>query len=196
MQERQVTIEGHTFPLEEPFMVIATRNPLEFEGVYPLIEAQIDRFMFRLNLGYPTADEEHELIERLSAITQVKVNRVGSKERVRELSALVEKVHVSGDMKAYMETLVRKTRELKEIQLGASPRALIHLYTASKARALVERRDYVIPDDVKALINPVLNHRMRLSRESETEGLTIEDIVKKTVSNTPIPGLRVQRSTP
>lgn len=190
MQERQVTIEGHTFPLEEPFMVIATRNPLEVEGVYPLIEAQIDRFMLRLNLSYPTAEEERELIERLSTIEEFKVNRVAPKERVQELASYVEKVHVSEDVKTYMQTLIRKTRELKEIRLGASPRALIHLYKGAKARAVIEGRDYVIPDDVKAIINPVLNHRMWLSREAETEGLTPEDVVKKTVNDTPIPGSR------
>jgi len=195
MQERQVTIEGRTFPLEEPFMVVATRNPLEVEGVYPLIEAQIDRFMFRLNLGYPTVDEERELIERLSTIEEFKVNQVGSKERIRELVSHVDKVHVNDDVKTYMEDLVRRTRQLKEIKLGASPRALIHLYKASKARALVTGRDYVIPDDVKYLIGPVLNHRMWLSRESQTEGLNIEDIVRKTVSDAPIPGLRATRST-
>ena len=192
MQERQVTIEGHTFPLEEPFMVIATRNPLEVEGVYPLIEAQIDRFMFRLNLDYPTAEEEAELIERLKSIEEFKVKQVATRERITELAGYVEKVHVSEDVKEYMETLIRKTRELKEIRLGASPRALIHLYKAGKARALVGGRDYVIPDDVKALINPVLNHRMWLSREAQTEGLKIEDVVQKTVSETPIPGSRTQ----
>ena len=192
MQERQVTIEGHTFPLEDPFMVIATRNPLEVEGVYPLIEAQIDRFMFRLNLDYPTAEEEAELIERLKAIEEFKVKQMATRERIAELAGFVEKVHVNEDMRAYMETLIRKTRELKEIRLGASPRALIHLYKAAKARALVGGRDYVIPDDVKALINPVLNHRMWLSREAQTEGMKIEDVVQKTVSETPIPGSRTQ----
>jgi len=190
MQERQVTIEGHTFPLEDPFMVIATRNPLEVEGVYPLIEAQIDRFMFRLNLDYPTAEKEAELIERLKSIEEFKVKQVATRERIAELAGYVEKVHVSEDVKEYMETLIRKTRELKEIRLGASPRALIHLYKAGKARALVGGRDYVIPDDVKALINPVLNHRMWLSREAQTEGLKIEDVVQKTVSETSIPGSR------
>jgi MoxR-like ATPase len=195
MQERQVTIEGNTFPLEEPFMVIATRNPLEVEGVYPLIEAQIDRFMFRLNLGYPTAEEERDLIERLRSIEEFKVNQVASRQQIQELTDYVEKVHVNEDMKTYMETLIRKTRELKEIRLGASPRALIHLFKAARARAIVEGRDYVIPDDVKAIINPVLNHRMWLSREAQTEGLTIEDIVKKTISDTPIPGSRATKST-
>ena len=193
MQERQVTIEGHTFPLEEPFMVIATRNPLEVEGVYPLIEAQIDRFMLRLNLDYPTVEEEREIIERLSTIEEFKPNQIGSREQIQQLTEYVEKVHVNEDVRAYMETLVRQTRELREIRLGASPRALIHLYKASKARALIDGRDYVIPDDVKAIINPVLNHRMWLSREAETEGLTLQDIVQKTVSETPIPGSRTTR---
>ena len=195
MQERQVTIEGHTFPLEEPFMVIATRNPLEVEGIYPLIEAQIDRFMFRLTLDYPTAEEERELIEKLTTIEEFKVNQVASREKIQELATYVEKVHVNEDVKTYMETLVRKTREMKEIRLGASPRALIHLYKAAKARAVVEGRDYVIPDDVKALTNPILNHRMWLSREAQTEGLTLEDIVKKTISDTPIPETRTTRPT-
>jgi len=194
MQERQVTIEGHTLSLEEPFMVIATRNPLEMAGIYPLVEAQIDRFMLRLNLDYPTTEEEHELLERLTSIEEFKVNHVVDKERIQELTRYVEKVYVNEDMKQYMETLIRKTRSTKEIRLGASPRALIHLYKATKARALVEGRDYVIPDDVKALINPVLNHRMWLARDAETEGLKIEDVVKKTVTETPIPTARTARS--
>ena len=195
MQERQVTIEGHTLPLEEPFMVIATRNPFEVEGIYPLIEAQIDRFMFRLNLDYPSGDEERDLIERLKTIEAFKVNQVCSRKEILELTSHMDKVHVNDDMKTYMEDLVRRTRQLKEIKLGASPRALIHLYKASKARALVAGRDYVIPDDVKYLIGPVFNHRMWLSRESQTEGLKIEDIVSKAVSDTPIPGSRAAKST-
>ena len=195
MQERQVTIEGQTFRLQEPFMVIATMNPVDLEGVYPLTEVQLDRFMFRLSLDYPTADEERELVDRLSEIETLNVGKVASAENVRKLSSYVEKVYVNDDVKTYMVDLVRQTRDLKELKLGGSPRALIHLYRACKARALVEGRDYVIPDDVKHLTEPVLSHRMLLSRESEIEGLKINDMVHKMVDGTPIPGMRPAGST-
>jgi len=190
MQERQVTIEGQTFRLQQPFMVIATRNPIEAEGVYPLTEVQIDRFMFRLHVDYPTADEERELVEKLSTIEAFNVKQVTSAELVRQLAGYANNVHVNDDVKAYMVDLVRKTRGLKELELGASPRALIHLYKACRARALVEGRDYAIPDDVKHLIEPILNHRMWLSREAQTEGLKISDVVARMVDETPIPGMR------
>jgi MoxR-like ATPase len=195
MQERQVTIEGQTFRLQEPFMVIATMNPVDLEGVYPLTEVQLDRFMFGLALDYPTADEERELIEQLSEIETLNVSKVASAENVRKLSGYVEKVYVNEDVRAYMVDLVRQTRDLKELKLGGSPRALIHLYKACKAKALVEGRDYVIPDDVKHLIEPVLTHRMWLSRESEIEGLKISDVVHKMVNGTPIPGMKTAGST-
>ena len=195
MQERQVTIEGQTFRLQEPFMVIATMNPVDLEGVYPLTEVQLDRFMFRLSLDYPTADEERELIDKLSEIEALNVSKVVSAENVRKLSSYVEKVYVNDDVKTYMVDLVRQTRDLKELKLGGSPRALIHLYKACKAKALVEGRDYVIPDDVKHLIEPVLTHRMWLSRESEIEGLKISDVVHKMVNGTPIPGMKTAGST-
>jgi MoxR-like ATPase len=190
MQERQVTIEGQTFGFEEPFMVIATKNPIEVEGVYQLVEAQIDRFMLQLYLDYPTAEEEKDLIEKLSTIEAFNVHRIITADRVRELASYVEKVNVSPDVKDYMIEIIRRTRERKELKLGASPRALIHLYKACKAKALVEGRDYVIPDDVKELTQPVLNHRIWLSRESETEGLKTADVVARIVNETPIPGMR------
>jgi MoxR-like ATPase len=190
MQERQVTIERQTYSLEEPFMVIATRNPLEMEGVYPLAEAQIDRFMFRLSLDYPTAKEEREIIDRLHSIEEFNVGQVASAENIRELVRYVESVYINDDVKTYMVDLVRKTRDMKEFMMGGSPRALIHLTKACRARALVKGRDYVIPDDVKALIEPSLNHRMWLSRESEIEGLKISDIIRRIVDETPIPGTR------
>jgi MoxR-like ATPase len=195
MQERQVTIEGQTFRLQEPFMVIATMNPVDLEGVYPLTEVQLDRFMFRLAVDYPTADEERELIEELSEIEALNVSKVASAENVRKLSSYVEKVYVNEDVRAYMVDLVRQTRGLKELELGGSPRALIHLYKACKAKALLEGRDYVIPDDVKQLTGPVLSHRMVLSRESEIEGLEINDMVHKMVDGAPIPGVRPAGST-
>ncbi len=190
MQERQVTIEGQTFRLQEPFMVIATMNPFETQGIYPLTQAQKDRFMFSLNLDYPTADEERELLDRFSDIERFDVNQVASAERIRKLWSYVEKVHVNDDLKAYMINLVRGTRGLKEFRVGGSPRALIHLYKASKARALVEGRNYVIPEDVKYLTEPILSHRVWLAREFEIEGLKIEEVVRRIVEETPIPGMR------
>jgi MoxR-like ATPase len=190
MQERQVTIEGRTRHLRDPFMVMATMNPLEVEGVYPLVEAQIDRFMFRLRIDYPTAEEEREMINRISAIETANVTQVTSPDQIRELASRVEKVHVNDDIKTYIVSLVRKTRYQKEVRLGGSPRAAIHLYKACMAKALVEGRDYVIPDDAKDLLESVLNHRMWLSRETEIEGLKVEDIVRRIVTETPIPGIR------
>jgi MoxR-like ATPase len=190
MQEQQVTIEGQAFRLQEPFMVIATMNPMEREGVYPLTEVQLDRFMLRLSLGYPTADEERELLDKLSAIEISNVSQVTSAEQVRKLAGYVEKVHVSEGMRSYMVDLVRQSRDPKEVKLGASPRSLIHLYKACRARALVEGRDYVIPDDVKYLVEPVLTHRIWLSRESEIEGFKIGDLAQKMIDTTPIPGMR------
>jgi MoxR-like ATPase len=190
MQERQVTIEGQTLPLQAPFMVIATRNPIESEGVFPLSEAQLDRFMLRLDIGYPSAEEERELIEQLGSIEKFDVELIISAQRIRELAEYVDKVHVSEDVKLYLINLVRQTRELKELKLGGSPRATLHLYKSCKARAFLEGRDYVIPDDVKYLIGSVLNHRMWLSREAEIEGLGINDLVRKLISETPIPSLR------
>jgi MoxR-like ATPase len=195
MQERQVTIEGQTFPLQEPFMVIATMNPAEVEGIYPLTEVQLDRFMLRVALDYPKADEERELIDKLVTIEVPSVSTVASAENVRKLAGYLEKVHVNEDVRNYMVDLIRQTRDLKELRLGASPRALIHLYKASRAKALVEGRDYVIPDDIKYLIEPVVTHRMWLSRESEIEGLRISDVLHKMVIGTPIPGIRPAGST-
>jgi MoxR-like ATPase len=195
MQERQVTIEGQTFPVQDPFMVIATMNPLETQGVYPLGEAQLDRFMFKLNVDYPTAEEEHELIERLGPIESLNITPVASAKRVREFSSYVEKVHVSKDVKDYMIDLIRQTRELKDLKLGGSPRAIIHLHKACKARALIDGRDYVLPDDVKRLIGPTLHHRMWLSRDAEIEGLKVHDIIQQMLDATAIPGLRAIGST-
>jgi MoxR-like ATPase len=195
MQERQVTIEGQTFRFQEPFMVIATMNPFDLEGVYPLTEVQLDRFMLRVALDYPRSDEERELVDKLSTIETPNVSKVASAENVRKLAGYLEKVHVNEDVRSYMVDLVRQTRDLKELKLGASPRALIHLYKACKAKALVEGRDYVIPDDVKHMIEPVVTHRMWLSRESEIEGLRISDVVHKMVDGTPIPGTRPAGST-
>lgn len=190
MQERKVTIEGQTLSVQEPFMVIATMNPAEIEGVYPLTEVQLDRFMLRVHLEYPTASEERELIDKLSAIEAPNVRKVASAEDVRKLANCVDEVHVNQDLKSYMVDLVRQTRGLRELTLGASPRALIHLYKACRARALIEGRDYVIPDDVKELVDPVLAHRILLSRQSEIEGLKVGDLMHKIVEGTPIPGMR------
>jgi MoxR-like ATPase len=190
MQERQVTIEGQTFPIQEPFMVMATRNPMESEGVYPLVEAQIDRFMFRLFIDYPSKDEERKIIDNLSTIEAFQIKQVITAERVRELQGHVENVHINDNVREYMTSLIRKTRDLKELKLGGSPRSLIHLFKASKARALVEGRDYVIPDDAKYLLPSILDHRLWLTREAEVEGTKVTDVLSRMVDETPIPGIR------
>jgi MoxR-like ATPase len=195
MQERQVTIEGQTFRLPEPFMVVATMNPFDLEGVYPLTEVQLDRFMLRVVLDYPRGGEERELIDRLGTIEAPNISKVVSMEEMRKLAGYLERVYVNEDVRIYMVDLVRKTRDLKEVRLGPSPRALIHLYKACKARALIDGRDYVIPDDVKHLIDPVLTHRVWLSREAEIEGLEIADALHRTLEGTPIPGITPAGST-
>jgi MoxR-like ATPase len=165
------------------------------EGIYSLTEVQLDRFMLRVALDYPKASEERELIDKLGTIETSNVSKVASAENVRKLAGYLEKVHVNEDVRSYMVDLVRQTRDLKELRLGASPRALIHLYKACRAKALVEGRDYVIPDDIKYLIEPVVTHRMWLSRESEIEGVRIGDVLHKIVDGTPIPGIRPAGST-
>jgi MoxR-like ATPase len=144
--------------------------------------------MLRVVLSYPGFEEERKIIDELSTIETPNVTKVASAEEVVELAGYLEKVYVNDDVRRYMVDLVRQTRDLRELRLGASPRALIHLYKACRARALVEGRDYVIPDDVKHLIEPVLTHRMRLSRESEIEGLSVSDMMHKIIETTAIPG--------
>jgi len=160
MQERQVTVEGVTYKLPEPFIVIATMNPVEFEGVYPLPEAQIDRFLMRIEVGYPSRDEEIEILERLDAIERFEVEPVAAGEDILEAGREIRRVRVSREVEEYIVDLVRATREHPMARLGASPRASIFLLRAAQAVAAMSGRGYVTPDDVKRVAVPVLAHRI------------------------------------
>lgn len=171
MQERMVTIEGNTFPLPNPFMVIATLNPIETEGVYPLPEAQVDRFMIKSNMDYLDADSELNLLKVKSTMAEP-IGAVLTEEDVLQLRKAVARVHMHESVMGYVRDLMRASRDLEQLDLGLSPRGGIHLMFASKARALLSSRNYVIPDDVKFMAHKVLDHRLILSPEAELEGQT------------------------
>ena len=160
MQERQVTVEGVTYRLPEPFIVLATMNPVEFEGVYPLPEAQIDRFLLRVIISYPSREAELEILRRVDAIEEFGVEKVAGKEEVLEAAKLIRRVRVEEPVREYIVDLVRATRTHPMVRLGASPRATVFLLRMSQAFAAIEGRDYVTPDDVKRVAVPVLAHRI------------------------------------
>jgi len=191
MQERQVTIEGKTHRLDRPFMVLSTVNPIETEGIYPLVTSQVDRFMFKLNVDYPSGGEDLQILENLHAIEKSEVSQILDKESILQLISCSENVHVAPQIKDYIVNIISATRVNPALKYGGSPRAMIHLYKASKARALTSKRNYVIPDDVKYVAPKVLNHRLALTPETEAEGTQPKDIVEKILSNVPIPKTEV-----
>jgi len=191
MEEGQVTVDGTTFPLESPFMVIATQNPVEMEGTYPLPEAQRDRFTARISIGYPTAAAELEMIETHGAASPLDdVKPVAHASDIRDLAAAVRGVMVSGLLKQYVISLVNATRLNEELRLGASPRATLHLLRASRAWAALDGRDYVIPDDVQALAVPVLAHRLLPTPEALVAGQLPEQVLAGIVARLPLPARR------
>ena len=171
MQERQVTIEGHTELLPEPFMVVATENPVEFHGVYPLPEGQLDRFMMKVVFEYPEGAVETEILRRnLNGIDLIPVEPVLSKEQIPKLFRDVNSVKVSDEILEYLSSLAKQTRTEERVILGASPRAIVHLVEAARAFAFLDGRDYVIPDDIKELAVPVLAHRIGLEQSAILKG--------------------------
>ncbi len=187
MQEKQVTIEGVSYPLPSPFMVIATMNPLEHEGVYVLPEAQLDRFMLKIEIGFPEKEEEIMLLRRKSVGDFSEVRPVVSAEELRELMEGVGRVKVSDEVIEYIYSLVSTTRADERLLFGASPRAGEHLLFASKASAFLNGRDYVIPDDVKRVFVPVLSHRLVLTAEYELEGVKVREILEDILESTEVP---------
>lgn len=189
MVERQVTVDGQTFKVDEPFMVIATLNPIEYEGTYPLPEAQLDRFMLKVSIGYPSFEEEVEILKRriLRRQDSPQVKSVLSREEVLELQRRVEEVYVDSSILEYIVSIARKTRELREVAVGASPRGSETLMKAARALALIRGRDYVLPDDVKELAVEVLAHRLVLRAEGLAWGLSAEDLVREVVSKVEVP---------
>jgi MoxR-like ATPase len=189
MQERQVTVDGVTFQLETPFMVIATLNPIEYEGTYPLPEAQLDRFLLKIRMGYPTYEEEvlilKKRVERKK--DQADVEKVLSKNDLLELVKKVEDVYVDNTIFTYIVNICRATRELKEVEVGVSPRGTESLLKASRALAFIRGRDYVLPDDVKEIAPSVLAHRLVMKSESLVRGLTPEILIDRVLQRVEVP---------
>jgi MoxR-like ATPase len=188
MQEKQVTIGGNTFKLEEPFLVLATQNPIEQEGTYPLPEAQVDRFMLKLRVGYPTRDEEKEIMRRMAGGVPITVQHVARPEQIMEARRHIAELYMDERIVDYIVDIVQATRTpleagLKDlaplIEFGASPRATIALAQASRAHAFLRGRTFVTPDDVKAIAVDVLRHRVLITYEAEAEEVTSEQIVKR-----------------
>lgn len=187
MQERQVTIEGRTYRLPEPFIVIATMNPIEFEGVYPLPEAQIDRFLMKVDIGYPSVEEEKEILRRIDRIEEFGVSPVASGRDVREAQRIIRRVRVVEPIIEYIVSVVRSTREHSMVRLGASPRAAIFLLRAAQAWAAMNGRDYVIPDDVKNVAVNVLSHRIIPKPGATSDPRVQERIVEQVLVSVPTP---------
>jgi MoxR-like ATPase len=196
MQERQVTIGDKTYPLPSPFVVMATQNPIEQEGTYPLPEAQIDRFMLMIKVGYPTREEERKIMDRMTAPEMVKIEPVVTPAELLDASKVVKQVYVDDKVKEYIVEVVFATREpakhgLKDlaplVEFGASPRASIALNLAARAHAFLRHRGYVTPEDVKAVGPDVLRHRLVLTYEADAEEVTSEDIVKRVFEVVEVP---------
>ncbi|MGH3788877.1 MAG: AAA family ATPase [Pseudonocardiaceae bacterium] len=188
MEERQVTVDGHSYPLTGPFMVIATQNPVEMEGTYPLPEAQRDRFTARISLGYPDPAAELAMIdEHTSADPLATLEPVSTAAEVGALCQAVRQVHVATDVRRYVVEVVSATRRLPELRLGASPRATLQLVRASRATAALAGRDFVVPDDVQTVAEPVLSHRLVLTAQAQVDRLSPRDLVRDVLARVPVP---------
>ncbi len=187
MQEHQVTIGGQTYKLDEPFLVLATQNPIEQEGTYPLPEAQADRFMFKIKISYPTREEEKEIMKRMSISQNNKINKIMELSDITRIRKIVESIYIDEKLQEYIIDIIFATREPKKynlnienlIEFGASPRASIFLNKASKALAFLNNRSYVTPQDIKDVGMDILRHRILISYEAEAEGLKVEDIINR-----------------
>jgi MoxR-like ATPase len=189
MQERQTTLDGKTHLLTDPFVVIATQNPIEYEGVYPLPEAQLDRFLVRLQLGYPNRAEEVEILRRRMqrAREDVQLEPAASVETILALQKTVEGIHVDDDVLGYVTDIVQATRAQRQIEVGASPRGSLAIFKLARARAVFHRRDFVIPDDVKEVAAPALVHRMIMKAESWVKGVDPRLVVDEILKSVPVP---------
>jgi MoxR-like ATPase len=195
MQERHVTIGEHTYPLDSPFLVLATQNPIEHEGTYPLPEAQIDRFMLKLKVDYPSMKEERQILDRMSGTEEIQARPVVEPAEILAAGETLNVVYMDDKVKDYIVQLVFATRQPANfgidakglIEYGASPRATIYLTRAAKAHAFLKRRGYVTPDDVKSIGMDVLRHRVILTYEAEAEEITTEEIVRRVFDKVPVP---------
>lgn len=188
MEENSVTVDGKTIQIEQPFFVMATQNPIEYEGTYPLPEAQLDRFILMLRMGYPTMEDELEILQRTNEGHPIEtIQPVLTKEDVLKIQEEVQRVHISENIKKYILGITSATRSHQDLFLGASPRASIALMQASKALAYIYNRDYCIPDDVQYLASAVLAHRLILTTEANYRGKKATDIVEEIVEGIPVP---------
>lgn len=188
MEERQVTVDGATMPLPHPFFVMATQNPIELEGTFPLPEAQLDRFLLKVDLGYPGKKDEIAILERFQeADPSLELKAVTDPEQITALQQARKKIRVSPPVKAYIADIVRTTRSHSALRLGASPRGSLGLMRTSQALAALRGRDYVLPDDIKQLAIPVLVHRLILKEEERLRGGTPEHILEEIIKHTPVP---------
>jgi MoxR-like ATPase len=188
MQENQVTIDGTTYELARPFMVMATQNPIEYEGTYPLPEAQLDRFTMRLSIGYPPLAEEAEMLtEQTSEPPLDQLEAVSAATEIVEVVEAAKRVYVEESLNRYVVALLRHTRADERLYLGASPRSGIALLRVAKARALLDAREYLVPDDIKEVAEPVLAHRLLVAPEARSVGLSAADLVREALERTPVP---------
>jgi MoxR-like ATPase len=189
MQERQVTLEGESLQLPRPFLVLGTQNPIEYEGTYPLPEAQIDRFLIRTSVGYPNLEEEREVLRRRRARMREEVSlaKVCSAERIVEMQEVVERIHVQDVIEEYIVTIVAATRRHPQVELGASPRGSLALMRLSAACAALRGRDFVLPDDVKEVAVPALAHRLILAADPWIRGVKPQAVVEEVLKEVPVP---------
>jgi MoxR-like ATPase len=189
MQERQVTIEGTTYALEPPFLVLATQNPIEYEGTYPLPEAQLDRFLLRIGIGYPSREGELEMLERRRErqADELELETVVDRARLLELQAALEDVHVAESVGLYMVDIVAATRQSARVSVGASPRGTLALLKLARGKAALSGRDFVLPDDVKSVAAPALAHRLTLRPELWVQRIRGEDVVRECLESVPTP---------
>jgi len=189
MQEKQVTLEGETLHLPEPFLVLATQNPIEYEGTFPLPEAQLDRFMLKVAVGYPSMEEETEILQRrrLRQQDEVDLRPVTDRNQILQMAHTIETVHVHEDLEKYITAIVQATRQDRRVAVGASPRGSLAFLKMARARAVLDGRDYVIPDDIKHFAVPVLSHRLILQPEHWMIRRVAEDVIQDVFSKVPVP---------
>ena len=191
MEEKQITYDGTTYPMEFPFLVVATQNPVEQEGTYRLPEAQLDRFLFKVNLEYPTLEEENRILDRyrnsLSAPDISSIKPIISADDIKSILRLLEQIRIEDQLLKYIAEITLETRTHGKLYLGASPRASLSMMKASKALAAMRGRDFVIPDDVQYVAFHVLNHRIILTAEAEMEGMTAQNIIQEIVQKIEVP---------
>jgi MoxR-like ATPase len=193
MEERQVTVDGETYPMARPFMVLATQNPIEYEGTFPLPEAQVDRFLMRIHLGYPGKPQEIDMLSRHSDHHPIQdLDQVVALEEMVEAQRAIRQVYVDDLVKAYIVDLVTTTRDHPDVYLGASPRGSLALFMAARALAALEGKDYVVPDHIKILAEPTLAHRLIISPSARIKNVTPRQVIDDALKHTPVPGARVK----